>query len=104
MHDPVIAYTRNLRKMLAGIFKLMDEHHIIPVEARAYVRGYTMSARTLKILSAEDQKQIVEEENQRVFGMSVAERKKKVKCKVVSVLDEEYLAIPAVMRKDLSIW
>jgi hypothetical protein len=102
--DPRRLYLDNLRTMVRKLYRLIKDHGIMPAENHAYIDGYMLAGRRLGVVTQDELKQLMEEENKAVFGMSVEKRRKAFRPRRVSVDDQEYLDIPTMERRGVNLW
>jgi hypothetical protein len=97
-------YLDNLHTMVRSLYSVVKDYRIMPAENQAYINGYMMAGLRLGVVSQDDLLQIVDQENEAVFGMSVEKRRRSFRAKRVSEDDPEYLDIPTIERRKIRLW
>lgn len=101
--EPAELYLENVRAMLRRFYRIMKDYGMSAREHQTFISGFMAAGKILGIVTNDDLKRIMEEENLSVFNMTIDERRKKTKVKTVSLEDEDYLEIPTIMRGGLRV-
>ena len=72
-------------------------------EHQTFISGFMAAGKILGIVTSDHLKEIMEEENRKVFNMTIEERRKKTKVKMVSLEDDDYLEVPTIIRGGLRV-
>jgi hypothetical protein len=96
-------YSKSLRGMLRRFYQIIRDYRMLAREHQTFIQGYMAAGKVLGLVTNDQLKEIMEEENFDVFGMTIGERNRKTPVKRVSVEDDEYLDIPTILRRGLSV-
>jgi hypothetical protein len=101
--DSTERYLDHLRNLLRRFYGVAKNYGLIARERQTFIQGYMTAGLVQAIVTRDQLREVMEEENFEVFEMNVAERRRKHKVDMVSVQDEQYLDIPTFVRGALKI-
>jgi hypothetical protein len=101
--EPAQLYLDNVRALLRRFYKIIKDYGMSAREHQTFISGFMAAGKILGVVTSDDLKKIMEEENLSIFNMTIEERRKKTKVKMVSLEDEDYLEIPTIMRGGLRV-
>ena len=95
----------NKQKYISSLKSIMDKYYSVlknvgsvPVIWEGYVNGYIEAGLLLEVACKGELDIIIQESHQRVFGMSIDERKQRYKKEIKREIDENELDIPTFIR------
>lgn len=90
-------YLKNFRILMAESYLLLKESGTMPEKRTGFIEGYIDAGLLSGLVEHSEITEVIEEENYKVFGVSVGERKKLLQGKALS--QEQLLEIPAYIRQ-----
>ena len=92
-------YLSFFREIMEKYYSALKDLGEVPSIWDGHVDGYVQAGLLLGITSADELDRIIQEENYKVFGISIEERRRKYKKKIK--VDENDLDIPTFIREGL---
>lgn len=77
-------YFDALATKLRGLFLMIKNGHEVPLDEKRYVEGFMHASMDLGLANREELEALMESINQEVFGVSIAERRKRYQNQTLS--------------------
>lgn len=94
-------YLGLLENILSEHYRIIKDTGIITIDRQQYIDGYLTAVRALDAIDYDELKTFIEKVHFEVFGMSIEERRTKIKVKPGTAEDD--LEIPAYVRQGTNL-